>query len=305
MNTDFPDHLFGFNGNRAKFEYEVKEGIEICKSKKILFCGIVRNVEDNIERNILIYNRTVQPFKKSKLFLYENDSNDRTIEILEKYRSEDIEFVSEKRNDADYVEKVGKEEDPYHYNRCKALSNCRNKYLQKIQKEKWNEQYDYICIVDMDINGGWSYDGFYHSIYILENNNDAACISSYGVVADYTQKLDLNEVHYNDYVFYDTFAFRPINVDPKIHKNATFLFNAMKYNIGEEPEEVISNFNGLAIYKSKYFTEDKKYETNQWKEGYVDSEHIAFYKQIAKDGGKIYLNPSLVVAYSHHQFSRS
>ena len=53
MNTDFPDYLFCKTNN--SLEYQANEGKELCKNKNILFCGIVRNVEENIERNILRY----------------------------------------------------------------------------------------------------------------------------------------------------------------------------------------------------------------------------------------------------------
>jgi len=302
MNTDFPDYLFCKTQNNL--EYQVNEGKELCKSKNILFCGIVRNVEENLERNILRYKRTVEPFSNSRLFLYENDSTDNTVEILNRYKSDTIDFVSESRTDADYVKNVGTDKDPHHYHRCQALSECRNKYLSIIQERGWNEEYDLICLVDMDINGGWYYDGFYQSIFLLEQLPDAACMSAYGVLSDFSQKHDLEMHSHEEYLFYDSFAFRPIGVDPKIHKSVTAFFNPIHYCIGEEPEEVISNFNGMSIYKSKHFTSDKKYKTNNWKEGFVDSEHIYFHQQIRESGDSIYINPSLLVSYSHHKFSR-
>jgi hypothetical protein len=304
MDIRFPDELFNLTGNQSKLKYEIEHGKKIAHDKKILFCGIIRDAGDNLERNILRYKSCVQPFKEAKLFLYENDSKDNTLEVLQKYKCDKIDFVSESRKDSSYVEQVGKKEDPFHFHRCEVLSECRNKYMSLIQKNKWNEYYDFICMIDMDIIGGWSYDGFYHSIYMLDNVDDAACMSAYGVLADYTQTKSLDEVKNSQYVFYDSFAFRPINMNPVIHKLQTGYFNPILYNRGEEIDEVISNFNGLAIYKSKYFTEDKLYKTNQWKEGYVDSEHIFFHQQIRKQGGKIYLNPNLIVSYVKHKYCK-
>lgn len=301
MDIRFPDSLFNFSGNQHKLKYEIDNGKEICKTKKILFCGIIRDAATNLERNILRYKRCVEPFKESKLFLYENDSKDKTLDILKKYKSDDVDYISESRKDSTYIENVGKQKDPFHFYRCQVLSECRNKYMSLIQEREWNKYYDYICMVDMDIVGGWSYDGFYHSIYMLDNIPDSACMSAYGVLADYTQRLKLEQTNSKNYIFFDSFAFRPINNNPKIHKLQTSMFNPINFCRGEEIEEVISNFNGLAIYKSEYFTKDKQYKTNQWHEGYVDSEHIFFHQQIREQGGKIFLNPNLIVSYSKHK----
>ena len=137
MNTDFPDYLFC--KKEKELEYQIAQGKKICKDKSILFCGIIRNVGENIERNILRYKRTVEPFNKSMLFLYENDSTDNTLEVLNKYKSDTISFISESRKDSDYIKHVGTEKDPHHYHRCQALAECRNKYLDIIQEKKWNK----------------------------------------------------------------------------------------------------------------------------------------------------------------------
>ena len=93
-----------------------------------------------------------------------------------------------------------------------------------------------------------------------------------------------------------------MNKNPKIHKNQTAYFNPIQYNRGEDIEEVISNFNGLAIYKSKYFKH--RYKAEQWEHGFVDPDHVSMHHQIRNDGGKIFIDPNLIVSYSNHQHSR-
>ena len=303
MNTDFPETIIPFGGNMSEYQYTIEQAKDIAQSKSIFFCGIVRNVAKNLERNILRFQRTTKIFNKSQLFLYENDSSDNTVDILKKYESDTISFISESRKDEDYILKVGTKEDPHHYYRCQVLSECRNKYMDYIEENKIREKFDYICVVDFDIRGGWSYNGFLNSLYYLDFLDDAACMSSYGIIADAQQKFKLEEVHHSNYLFYDTFAFRPIDKDPKIHKLFTSFFNFISFKVGDPLQEVISNFNGLSIYKSKYF--NHRYQTNQWEEGFVDSEHIHFHQEIRKNGGKIYLNPSMLVSYVDHASSEN
>ncbi len=303
MNVSFPDDYFYFKGNKATYDFVVLEGKKLCKDKKIFFCGIIRNGEESLERNILRCRQTAKCFDDFKIFIYENDSTDKTKDILNSYKNEKLNFVSETRQDKDYIDKVETKEDPFHYHRCCVLADCRNKYVDYILENKINEEYDYICVIDFDIAGGWSYEGFYHSIYLLESQENIAATTAYGVVADPSQSLDLEDVNHKKYWMYDTFAFRPINLKHRIHKNFTAKFNMINFNRGEDAIEVQSNFNGLGIYKSKYFKH--KYKAQQWEHGFVDPDHVHFHENIRKDGGRILLNPSLLVSYSKHKYCKT
>ncbi len=300
MNTNFPDNLFKFSRttNQSMYSYICRAGYELCRDKKILWCGIARNVEQNLDMNLQRYIRTCKPFSKYHMFIYENDSTDNTLSIMDKYKDV-VTYKSESREDQDYVEKMNTEADPFHFNRCSVLSECRNKYMDYIENNNLRDEYDYICIVDLDTKGGWSYQGFYNSIYFLENIDNAASMTSYGVVSSAFQDKFLEEVDFDDWLFYDSFAYRDLGIDPKMSKGHTQLFNSLKFKIGQDPIEVYSNFNGLGIYKSKYFKH--KYKTNMWGETMVDSEHIHVHKSIREDGGKVFLNPSMTLSYSYHK----
>jgi hypothetical protein len=302
ISTDFPEDIFQPSPRKASsYKYMVNVGEKICKDKKILFCGICRNVGDVLERNILCLHRTGGLFKDFKIFMYENDSSDKTIDILNQYKSAKLDFITSKRDDKDYRINLNNGSDPWHFQRCKILADCRNNYLE-FAKNFYH--FDYLCVVDIDIAGAWSYDGIKHAIFILEHNQDYGCVSSYGVLADSNTKNNttLEDVDQNDYIMYDSLAFRPITVN-NVHMSRLNVFGELNFSRGDDPLEVNSNFGGMAIYKMNLI-KDKIYDAKEWASGYTDPDHVIFNRQIQKDGYKIILNPNMITSYSHHRYSK-
>jgi hypothetical protein len=297
ISTDFPEDIFLPKKNKqSSYAYKVRKGADICKSKKILFCSICRNVGDVLERNILCLNRIAKGFLDYHMFFYENDSTDNTIEILEKYKSDKLNYISEQREDKNYRELVENGEDPWHFNRCKVLAECRNKYLEYAKNFR---DFDYLCIFDADLKGGWSYDGINHGIFTLELDSQAACVSSYGVLTEHTNETALEDLDQKDYLMYDSFAFRPLKSKPR-HMFALQAYNFITFSRGDEPTIVESNFGGMAIYKMESII-GCQYGAKEWQTGFVDPDHVIFNRQIS---GNIILDPSMISSYSHHRFSK-
>lgn len=299
MNTDFPEYLF-VPKNQGIYNHCVDQGAKIASTKTILFCGIARNVEKNLQRNIDCVRRTGSLFKDYRIFIYENDSSDNTAQILMDNRSSRFMYLSERRTDQDYQAKIKSGEDMWHYNRCIVLSECRNKYLQYIEHS--DTQFDYVCVLDLDLKGGWSYDGVKHAIFTLERDPLNACVSAYGVLAEKYGNDLLEQHRVSDYIMYDSFAFRPLGWNIGLHMMSTPMFNNIKVQRGDEPIEVDSNFGGMAIYKTQAL-KNKTYETKKWLEGFVDSEHIVMHRKMKKEGWKILIDPSMIVSYCPHKYS--
>jgi hypothetical protein len=298
ISTDFPEEIFAPPKHKQSlFKYKVVSGKNICKDHRILFCGICRNVGHILETNILRMFRTGDMFKDYHIFIYENDSNDNTVDILTQYKSNKLNFVSTTRQDKDYAAGLTNGKDPWHENRCKVLADCRNNYLEYAKNFR---DFDYLCVLDLDILGGWSYDGFCHGIFTL-NTMDNQCVSSYGVLAESTNKLSLEQVDVEDYMMYDSFAFRPLNgINQNFNAFVLQNFNFIKFKRADDPVEVDSNFGGLATYKMSEIG-DKKYSSTCFEEGCVNPDHVEFHRQFNK---KIILDPSMIVSYSHHRYSK-
>ena len=306
MNTNFPDHLFQIDDkNIYNYNYILSNGQSICKTKTILFCGIARNVAESLQLNIDRLHRTGKLFKDYGIFIYENDSSDNTKDILIKNKSDNFKFISESRDDEDYKSKLDTPSDPWHYNRCKVLSECRNKYIEYIKTLE--NKPDYVCVLDCDLKGGWSYDGIKHSIFILEQENNIGCVSAYGVLADKHGKDNLEQHDPSSYVMYDSFAFRPLMyLNNKLHMLKTPLFNKIVFTKDMPPLEVCSNFGGMAIYKTQALLDGEKYSAKNWSDDlspFVDPDHVNLHRNMISKNWRILLNPCFIVSYSHHQFS--
>jgi hypothetical protein len=295
MNTDFPEYLFPCDN--TLYKYKVEQGENICKNKSIIFCSIVRDAESVLNRNIQCLHRTGSLFKDYEIFIYENDSIDNTVEILRQNKSNKLNYISETRQDKDYVAKIISGEDRWHFNRCNILAECRNKYLTYINNLE--KKFDYICVVDLDVCGGWSYIGIAHGIFTLESNDLYAAVTSYGVLAEHSGKINLESIPNKNYLMYDTLAFRPKNWKSGIHMNSLYVFNNIHLSRGQDPFEVQSNFGGMAIYKKNHLL-NKQYKAKQWQEGFTDPDHVMLNKEIIDSGYKILLDPSMIVSYSHH-----
>ena len=295
----FPDDLFDIK-DLELYQKTVSAGYIVAKEKRILFCGICRNVGDHLERNILRIKFSASFFKDYHIFIYENDSNDNTKDILEKYNDEKLDFVSESRNDKNYQMLIDGGHDPCHYNRCKVLASCRNKYMDYIDK---HEDYDIVCVLDLDLWGGWSYNGLLHSVAVLYNREENGAVTAYGVLSDPYNRTDLEENDPRRYIMYDCFAFRPNGEYKAVKKVSTGRFNFINQRPGSNAAFVNSNFNGLALYKREAIS-GLKYHAKKWDEESVDCEHISLHHNIKQKGWDIIFNPSLLVSYAHHKYSR-
>jgi hypothetical protein len=296
--TDFPEDIFAIEKNKeALYKYKIKAGQETCKQKTIIFCGICRNVGEVLERNILRLHRTGKMFKDYHIFLYENDSSDNTVAILNKYKSDKLHFISTTRDDKNYRQDLDNGKDTWHYNRCKILAECRNYYMDYMK----DLDYDLACMVDIDLKGGWSYEGINHGVYTLFSDEANACVSSYGVLTEKTNTLTLEESDKSQYLMYDSFAFRPVGVE-SLHLLRTPSYNYIVLNRGDDPIKVWSNFGGMAIYK-KSLINNLRYGAKEWKTGYVDPDHVVFHRELSKLKYNIILDPSMIVSYSNHKYS--
>jgi hypothetical protein len=298
MNTDFPEDLFPAVNNYYKFKHGIEAGKKIASENTILFCGVVRNADQYIERNILRLLRTAKFFKSFHIYIYENDSEDNTKNILSKYRDK-YSIVMENNISDDYLEQFRNGSDKNHFLRCNRIAKCRNKYIDFLQDNIFN----YVCILDLDIRGGWSYDGFFDSMSLLNNDSNISCVTSYGVLADYRNNNQLESVRNNKYIMYDSFAFRPYNFKHEMNANLQSSFNFIETYRGDLPIKVFSNFNGLGIYKYNVL-KNKNYEVRIHDNNFVDCDHVIMNEKIRNEGGTIILNPNLIVSYAHHRYSQ-
>ena len=313
-NISFPEEIFTANA-RKTHQWEALEAnlLRIAKEETdVLFCGIVRNGGKYLERNLQRLKHSASFFRESKMFIYENNSTDNTKDILKEYEQNNeynLEVLSEDIDDADY------EMQDDAFNRCTKIANARNKYMDVVREDA--SKFPATVMVDLDLIGGWSYEGLYANVVHLLNNplfGNITGVTSYGVittVSNHWSKLDLESVSPQEYAMYDSFTFRSLdwfreekeaNKEKGLDKRTQATYNNIKRPLGNAI--VGSNFGGLGIYKSTEIR-DLRYRSQQYDDDSVqaDVEHVPFHRDIFNNGKKLSINNRLLVSYSPHRYS--
>jgi len=293
----FPDEYFPIQPELVQdFDSKVQTGKEFSKNLKILFCAACKDVAKLIEKSISFCDYTGSHFKDYDIFLYENNSSDNTPDVIKSLKNDKVTLQSEFIDKASYERSNVTQVD-----RCNFISNARNKYVDFINNN--NKDYDYIFVFDTDIEGGWSIDGIFNSIYYLEKDSNIGAMTSYCVLAS-AAGGNLEEKDPRGWLMFDSFAFRYYNELDWSFPNNLHEYNYIRTKRGSDPVPVNSNFNGLAIYRPECF-DNNKYQVNNYGSDFcTDSEHIAFHKNIWKKGLKVLINPSMLTSISNHRHSK-
>jgi len=242
-------------------------GKEILKNKKIAVVALARNCDKKLEDSInRILSLNCQEFK---LFIYENDSEDRTKDILNNIKHPDI-HVSINNHNIEYLQGLGRE-------RTIALANYRN--ICRNWVENNYSECDYVIVLDLDPDLGFSVDGIYNSIYWLNNIDDAGGMASYSLYLRYNKQSV-------EFVHYDSFAARLNDWEPTINDDVNNKwFRNLHPLVGSNPIPMYSCFGGLAVYKKEAFLSGHY-------DGSIGSEHVLFHQCLRDKGYNMYLNPS-------------
>lgn len=251
-------------------------GMKEMKKHKLVIAGITR---DNALDSAVTFKHIEligSGFKDYRVIVFENDSKDGTKEALTnwqknnpKVRVDSIDYGITKRPN------------------IKFLANARNHYLNILANNHEYDDFDMVMIVDMDMSYGIDPRGVQQTFSKIDKW-DAVCANG---VSNMKGKM------------YDMFAF--YNKENQLRpKDGAELFwseteNRKLYPIYLDLVPVYSCFGGLAFYKRTEI-DGCRYDSID-----DDCEHLYFHDCLAKkNGGKMFLNPALVVKYSHFHFNR-
>ena len=236
-------------------------GKEIAKDSKIVIVSLARDCGDISLQDSINRVKSLCTYQTS-FFVYENDSKDGTKDIL---KNNNIECISHNLNLESLQDRS--------YTRTERLANYRNVCSEWVRDN--HSDADYVIVLDLDADLGFSVDGIYNSIYWLNAIENAGCMGSYSLYHNN-----------NNYVHYDSFAIRINDWKPS---------NESDYNnrwvrhwhplVGSNPVQMYSCFGGLGVYKTSAFLSGTY-------DGELGSEHVNFHKTMQESGWSMYLNPS-------------
>ena len=287
--SNFPEALYPSKQDAVTYYNNVTIlGRQKASESSVIICGICRDAEKNLKFNVPRIERIGELFNDYKVVVYENDSKDLTKDILEIWQKSNprVTVITETLGDKKFGSVAS-------FERANALADCRNKYLKLVND---TIDSDYVIMLDMDIEGGWSYEGICNSL----GHTDWDMIGSngilYGPVDENNNMIDKSDSYGR--VYYDTYAFRRVG-HPKPHSSQEI--NQLFYNRGEPFIKVMSCFGGLGIYKRDAIR-DIWYSSQ--KPDSAACEHVYFHMDMAKNGfDRIYLNPSQITLYSSNPYT--
>lgn len=275
--SQFPEALFDTT-NKEEFKRRVSLGFDSCKKSNIVFCGMCRDINSLLETSLARVYKTCSFFSGYKIIIVENDSIDGTSERLAEAVDGNplVKLINPILNDKKSYGNEGFEATSFE--RVAKMATIRNLYLDEIQSY---ENIDYVILADLDVEGGWSYEGMLSSF----GCSGWSAMTSNGI------RLR-NEID-KGFLFFDTWTFRELGVDKF---DGYLKYESLHFKKGEDPIEVNSNFGGFGIYKHEDIMSCEYRPYSQTED--VCCEHVSLHEQIRSNGGKVFINPSLITLYS-------
>ena len=237
------------------------QGRMLAKEKKIVLCGLARNIEKVINESIKKLEFIGEHFKDYKIVIFENDSFDNTRNLIKEYSIKNnkiilLSCVHLGSEECTLKNKIGYEYGIASKNRINKMIQYREEYLNYIKKNLID--YDYMLVCDLDLGGNHCIDGLFTSI--IKQNWDAIYINGrstfwgfYGLVT----------------FAYDGYAY--VNYDSDYVNNADLLILINNYllmnngiNNSDEFYKVKSAFNGYALYKNIHDNGGHQYINKYW-----------------------------------------
>lgn len=279
-----------FDLNPEQYNQEVseriKKGKQIAQDKTIVICSLARNIESRLKKNIPLLEYVGKQFKNYQIVIFENDSDDRTRDLIKSWskHNKHIKLLDCCHlGDCDCRLNESKMYDlgAMTNKRINKMAFFRNQYLDYVKKNL--SHYDYMLVIDLDIEGTISMDGIFHSIShepnwdMISINGRCQFPATFGMVTNAYDGLAYypdtrSEIKDQSANWFEWF-YRWLDMNIKIKQNHNQIF------------KVKSAFNGAALYRVSSILKSQ-YSC------IASCEHIGLHMDMIKQGhSKIYLNP--------------
>lgn len=275
-----------------KYKTEVDEGTQKAEKSKIVITGLLQNGARQIPELRDRCEEIVSYFKDYRIIILENNSIDTSRRDLLDWTASDERvkilcqdpFVTNSE-ECTIDRSSGVSDKSPLPPRIQKMAMLRNIYLEHIYH--YYKDFDYLCVIDMDLEGDLHMDGLLHSVGLINPKID-------GVTCNGMLRLDDEGFYY-----YDSFAYmeeddmlpmtdmtQKSEHDRYVHINVTKLYTSQMV-----PDRVYSAFGGCALYNLKAMANNRyNYSQNAYM-----CEHTYFH-----NGKSIYVNPRMVFFITHN-----
>jgi hypothetical protein len=223
----------------------VNNGKSFIKENNVIICGLLRDKEKIIGSVKHRCYELVKLFNDYQILIVENDSSDNTRQRLLDWSKEDQKVwilgngINANECKLDLPKTCTSK--PATSDRIKKMSDLRNIYMDCIRDHF--RHFNFIIVIDMDLDGDLYIDSICDSFYYLKNKNvDGITCSGF------------EKYHFH---YYDSFAY--VDIDNKYiwdsekektdHDNYIFYHKTREFTRSMKIKKVLSAFGGFCIYQ--------------------------------------------------------
>lgn len=258
---------------RQLYTSRLEFGREECARRSVAVVAIARNCGPQLTNTLGLVEELAARFESAKMYVFENDSTDGTSGILDTFAS-GRRWVTVEHETLNVPDIRG-----FQRERTEALAKYRQRCVRWARENKT----DYVVVVDMDPQGGFSVDGVVNSVGWLCDLNSRANMRRAGGMASYGV-IESKGNHFH----YDAWAARlnwwEDRRDVGGQNMGLQWFFHFHPPVGSEPIRFNSAFGGLAVYLHEAFVQGEYLG--------VTCEHVAFHESMGAAGYDLYLNPA-------------
>jgi hypothetical protein len=269
-----------------KYNKEVEEGKKKAKDSKIVIAGLLQNGAKQIPELIERCQKITSLFKDYRIVILENNSIDTSRKDLLYWAMNDdrVKILCQDPFVANSTEcmmegATGVKDTSPMPNRIRKMATLRNIYMDHIQH--YYHDFDFLCVMDMDLEGQLFLDGFFHAVGLLGPKMD-------GVACNGMLKTDDDGFYY-----YDSFAYIEENDLPYMsdisqkseHDDYVHIYMTQLYSNQMVPDRVRSAFGGCVLYNMKSILKSRY----DFSPSTFMCEHTFFHQ-----GKKIYVDPRMI-----------
>lgn len=252
------------------YQSHVSLGYREMRQRRVVIAGLARDLQQILPLTIDRIERLGSFFAEYRVIVYENDSVDNSLMLLNEWaeRNTNVRICSESRQDP--VNRPAR-----CLSRAARMAYYRSQCHRQVQAGF--ADFDNVILVDMDLEGGWSYDGVANTF----GQTAWDFVGAYGIIFR-RQRMSPNCVAH-----YDAWAYR---VDEDFAPLSTKEVNAIHFERGEPLHPVTSCFGGLGVYQMPAYLAGR-YDGS-------DVEHVTFHRHMRQRGfRRTFLNPSQIAVY--------
>lgn len=252
----------------------------------IIICGLARDIERRIDYFMRNIENITSSFKDHLILMVENDSKDRTREILLKLKKKYNIIVLGCGIDADKcIMNLKSYGHVHHQSRIQKMVDLRNIYMDYFNEhyEEFKDKYQYTTIIDTDIVSNIYPKSIHHSGYYFKKYKEIDALGANSLMVPWLEN------------YYDVYAVEELDNKKYLYQTKFYTYKFDETGTKKDLHKLYSSFGGFVIYRSSSLY-NKRYELQLNERNVPLCEHVGIHKKMPN----YYINPKMIIPIATH-----